>query len=81
MLQTGFLDRNIEEAFECLSEILATPNFDEEENISDLIRMTSVDKAQGMGSKGLEYGLSYANSGLKSFAKSYEPLNSDIFFC
>ena len=38
LLQTGFLDRNIDEAFECLNEILATPNFDEQENISDLIR-------------------------------------------
>ena len=29
LLQTGFLDRNIDQAFECLNEILATPNFDE----------------------------------------------------
>lgn len=45
LIQTGFLDRNIDEAFECLTEILATPNFDEPENISDLIRMESVSKA------------------------------------
>lgn len=45
LLQTGFLDRNVDEAFECLNEILATPNFDEPENISDLIRMESVTKA------------------------------------
>ena len=25
----GFLDRNIDQAFNCLGEILATPNFDE----------------------------------------------------
>ena len=29
LISIGFLDRNIDEAFECLSEILATPNFDE----------------------------------------------------
>lgn len=29
LIQTGFLDRNIDEAFECLAEIIATPNFDE----------------------------------------------------
>jgi hypothetical protein len=29
------LDRNIDEAFECLAEILGTPNFDEGENLSD----------------------------------------------
>lgn len=81
LLQTGFLDRNIDEAFVCLSEIMATPNFDDHENISDLIRMESVEKASNMGNKGLEYGRSYSNSGLKAFAKSFEELNSDIFFC
>ena len=45
LIQTGFLDRNIDEAFECLAEILATPNFDESDNISDIIRMESVNKA------------------------------------
>jgi hypothetical protein len=43
--------------------------------------MESVSKAQNMGNKGLEYGRSYSNSGLKAFAKSFEDLNSDIFFC
>jgi Zn-dependent M16 (insulinase) family peptidase len=75
------LDRNIDSAFDCLSEILATPNFDEMDNISDLIRMDSVSKAQNMGNRGLEYGRSYSGSGLKAFAKSYEILNNDIFFC
>ena len=81
LIQTGFLDRNIDDAFDCLSEILATPNFDEIDNISDLIRMEAVNKASNMGNKGLEYGRSYSNGGLKAFAKSYEDLNSDIFFC
>lgn len=81
MIQIGFLDRNIDSAFECLSELLATPNFDEPENFSDLIRMESVTKAQNIGNKGLEYGMSYSNSGLKAHCKSYEALNSDMFFC
>jgi len=34
-----------------------------------------------MGNNGLQYGRSYAGSGLKAFAKSFEELNSDIFFC
>jgi len=29
LLSTGFLDRNIDQAFECLTELLSTPNFDE----------------------------------------------------
>jgi hypothetical protein len=43
--------------------------------------MESVNKAQNLGTRGLEYGRSYANGGLKAFAKSFEELNSDIFFC
>merc|ERR1712046_550119 len=43
--------------------------------------MESVTKAQNMGNKGLDYGRSYSGSGLKAFAKSFESLNSDIFFC
>jgi len=81
LIQTGFLDRNIDEAFDCLAEILATPNFDEIDNLSDLIRMEAVNKAQNMGNQGLDYGRSYSNAGLKAFAKSFELLNSHIFFC
>ena len=81
LIETSFLDRNIDDAFDCLSELLATPNFDEQDNISDLIRLESVNKAQQIGLKGLEYAISYANGGLKNFAKSFEQLNSDIFFC
>lgn len=53
LIQIGFLDRNIDEAFECLTEILATPNFDEKENLSDFIKMESVNKAQNIGNNGL----------------------------
>lgn len=81
LMELAFLDRNIDEACECLAELLSTPNFDEPENLSDLIRMESVNKASNLTNKGLEYARSYANSGLKAFAKSHEKLNSDIFFC
>jgi hypothetical protein len=66
---------------ECLTEILANPNFDAPDNISDLIRMEAVTKAQEMGNSGLQYGRSYANGGLKAFAKSFEHLQRDMFFC
>ena len=56
----GFLDRNIDKAFECLAEILATPNFDEPSNIADLVKMESINKANNIGNKGLEYASSYA---------------------
>lgn len=77
----GFLDRNIDRAFECLGEILATPNFDEPSNIADLVKMESINKANNIGNKGLEYASSYAQSGIKAFARSFEGLRSDVFFC
>ena len=60
LISIGFLERNTEKAFECLSEILATPNFDEPGNISDLIKMESINKANNIGNKGLNYASSYA---------------------
>lgn len=43
--------------------------------------MESVSKAQNIGNHGLEYAKSYANSGLRAHAKSFEQLNGDMFFC
>jgi len=81
LISTGFLDRNIDKAFECLQEILATPNFDDASNISDLIKMESINKANSIGPNGLRYARSYSSSGLKAFARSFEGFRSDIFFC
>lgn len=53
LLSIGFLDRNIDKAFECLTELLSTPNFDEPNNISDLVKMESINKANNIGNKGL----------------------------
>ena len=77
----GFLDRNIDKAFECLTEIIATPNFDEPSNISDLVKMESINKANNIGNRGLQYATSYGSSGLRAHARSFESLRSDIFFC
>ena len=81
LISTGFLDRNIDQAFECLSDLIAMPNFDEPSNISDLIKMEAVNKANNIGNKGLQYAKSYSASGLKSHARSFEDLRNDIFFC
>ena len=80
-ISVGFLDRNIDKAFDSLSEILATPNFDEPSNIADLVKMESISKANNIGNKGLQYAKSYAESGLKAYARSFETLRSDVFFC
>lgn len=79
-LSVAFLDRNADAAFDLISELLATPNF-EGEHLADIIRMESVSKAMNIGANGLQYAQSYANGGLKSHAKSYELLNSDVYFC
>ena len=42
LFSTGFLDRNTDQAFECLQEILSTPNFDDASNLSNLIKMSSI---------------------------------------
>lgn len=76
----GFLDRNIDKAFEYLTEIIATPNFDEPQNISDLVKMESINKANNIGNRGLQYANSYGASGLRAYARSFESLRSDIFF-
>lgn len=60
LLSFSFLERNTDKAFEYLGELLATPNFNEPKNISDLIRMGSVQKANEIGNKALDYALSYS---------------------
>jgi len=79
VLSAAFLDRNIDKGFEYLAELLATPNFDEPSLLSDVIKMESVNKANNMGNQGLQYAISYAQSALKSYARSFETLRSDIF--
>lgn len=81
LLSTGFLDQNIDKAFDSLAELLATPNFDEPSNMSDLLKMGSINKANNIGNKGLQYARSYAGSGLKAYARSFEMLRNDVFFC
>jgi Zn-dependent M16 (insulinase) family peptidase len=81
VLSVCFLDKNADKAMTYLSEILATPNFDDSSHLSDLIKASSVDIANGIGDKSLQYGLSLASSGLKKYARDYDTLKSDLFFC
>jgi len=43
--------------------------------------MESINKANNIGSRGAGYATSYGASGLKAYARSFEALRSDIFFC
>jgi hypothetical protein len=43
--------------------------------------MESINKANNIGNKGLSYAKSYSGSGLKAYARSFELLRNDIFFC
>lgn len=81
LVSTGFLDRNIDQAFECLQEIIATPDFDDPSNIADLLKMESISLANNIGNRGLQYARSYSASGLKAYARGFESLRSDVFFC
>ena len=62
-----------------MTELVATPNFDDPANLSDLIKMESVERANNMQSMGNRYAASYASSGIKSHARSFEMLRSDAF--
>lgn len=74
LIQTAFLDSNMNKAFTYFGELIATPNFDNKTNLSDCIKMSSVEKANELGNKSLEYGLSYADSGIKNYALQNEKL-------
>jgi len=43
--------------------------------------MESISKANNIGNKDLQYASSYAHSGIRAFARRYEELRSDVFFC
>ena len=64
-----------------LAELLSTPNFDDHSHLSDLVKMSSVEIANGIGNNSLQYGFSLASSGLKRYANINEKLASDIFIC
>jgi Zn-dependent M16 (insulinase) family peptidase len=80
-MSTGFLERNTENAFECLTELLATPNFNEPQNISDLLKQSAIGLANNLGNRGLQYARSYSASALKPHARAFESLENDIFLC
>ena len=81
LFSLGFLNQNINKAFGLLSELLSTPNFDDKSNISDLVRMGSVTKANNIGNEGLTYGMSFANSGIRRISSFCERLQADLYFC
>lgn len=43
--------------------------------------MQSIQLANNIGNKGLQYARSYSASGLKAYARGFESLRSDVFFC
>jgi hypothetical protein len=71
----------MDKAFDCLAEVLATPNFDEPSQLSDLVKMEAINKANNIGTLGLQYARSYAESGIRASSRSFESLRADVFFC
>ena len=62
ILSVAFLDQNISKAMALVSELVATPNFDNMSNLTEVIKMNSVEKANEIGNKSLEYGFSYSQA-------------------
>ncbi|OMJ83886.1 hypothetical protein SteCoe_15115 [Stentor coeruleus] len=74
VMKIAFLDRNIDNAFEILTEFLTQLRFDEYEHITNLIQRSVKGRTQDLLDSGTNYGSSLASSSLTSAANSYESL-------
>lgn len=74
VMKIAFLDRNIDHAFEILTEFLTQLRFDEYEHITNLIQRSVKRRTEDLLDSGTSYGSSLASSSLTSAANSYESL-------
>ena len=74
LMKVAFLDRNMDHAFDILTEFLTQIRFDEYEHIKNLIQRSVKARTQGLLDSGNSYGSSLASSSLTSAANTYESL-------
>jgi presequence protease len=77
----SFLDSNMNKAMSLYSELFSTPNFFDLQNLNNIIKQESVKIANEITNNSLDYAISHANSGLKSYKKTYDAFMSDMFIC
>jgi Zn-dependent M16 (insulinase) family peptidase len=73
-MKIAFLDRNIDHAFDILTELLTQIRFDEYEHITNLIQRSVKGRTEDLLDSGNSYGSSLASSSLTAAANSYESL-------
>jgi Zn-dependent M16 (insulinase) family peptidase len=81
VFEFSFLDENMSTATNLYSELFSVPNFFDLENLNDIIKQESVKIANEIVNNSLDYAISYANSGLKSYKKTYDSFTSDMQIC
>ena len=74
LMKVAFLDRNIDHAFDILTEFLTQIRFDEYEHITNLIQRSVKARTEDLLDSGNSYGSSLASSSLTSAANTYESL-------
>lgn len=77
----SFLETNINKALNLYSELFSVPNFFDLTYLNQVIKQESVKIANEIVNNSLDYAISYAGSGLKSYKKTYESFASDMFIC
>ena len=75
IMKIAFLDRNIDHAFDILTEFLTQISFKEHEHITNLIQRSVKGRTEGLLDSGNSYGSSLASSSLTSAGNSYETLH------
>jgi presequence protease len=74
VMKIAFLDRNIDHAFDILTEFLTQIKFSEHEHMTSLIQRNVKGRTEDLLDSGNTYGSSLASSSLTSAANSYENL-------
>lgn len=79
--EMSFLDNNMQKALQLYSQLLTVPNFFDLTNLNQIIKQESVKIANEIVNNSLDYAISYASAGLKSYKRTYSAFKSDMFIC
>lgn len=75
VLEMGFIDRNLHNAFDLLTEFLTQIDFKDYERTTSVIQKSAKRRADSLNRNGLIYAISLAESSITSAANSFEKLS------
>ena len=81
IFEMSFLDSNMQKALQLYSQLITLPNFFDLVNLNQIIKQESVKIASEIVSNSLDYAISHATSGLKSYKRTYSAFKNDMFIC